>query len=197
MALFSRFSAAFRRTIWEYNRWPLRLINVNAKDLLRDLKIASPCHARWEDMEGSDCSRFCAQCQKNVYNFASMTAGETQAVLLQKEGRVCGRFYQRTDGTLLTEDCPIGLHRRVRRFATAAALLLFSATTALALGRSQLKQTNVQVSRARVYQTWDSLVWEVKGWFGIRRPILMGDVCLPLPKPPVSPNIPPNSTTSQ
>ena len=172
-------------------------MTMNAKDVLPDLKIASPCNARWEDMEGSDSSRFCAQCQKNVYNFASMTAEEARAVLLQKEGRVCGRFYQRTDGTLLTEDCPIGLHRRVRKLATAAALLLFSATTALAVGRSQLKQTNVQVSRARVYQTWDSLVWEVKGWFGMRRPILMGDVCLPLPKPPVSQIAPANSTTPQ
>ena len=161
---------------------------VNANSLIRDLKIASPCNARWDDMEGSDFSRFCRSCQKNVYNFTSLSAEEARSLLTQREGRVCGRFYRRSDGTVLTQDCPIGLHKRLRKVIYATVLLLFAATGAVALGRSQGRQNDFQASRARLYVACSSLMWEVKGWFGIRRPMLLGEIAVPLPRTPTPPS---------
>jgi hypothetical protein len=156
---------------------------MNAEDFVQELKIASPCRARWDDMEGTDQSRFCRQCQKNVYNFTNMNADEAQQLLMSREGRVCGRFYRRSDGTLLTSDCPIGLHRRVRKVAYAAILLLLGATSAIAFGSSPSRRATVSTNRSQLYRSWDNLVWEVKGWFGVRRPMfVLGDICATPPR---------------
>jgi hypothetical protein len=77
-------------------------------DLLDSVTIASPCPAVWDAMQGDDRSRFCSTCQKNVYNFASMTAEEATALIVAREGKLCGRVYHRKDGTVLTADCPVG-----------------------------------------------------------------------------------------
>lgn len=82
---------------------------------LQQLRIASPCTASWEDMEGDDRSRFCEQCKLNVYNFAEMTQGEIEQLILRKEGRVCARLFRRRDGTVLVRDCPIGFAAIRRR----------------------------------------------------------------------------------
>ena len=36
--------------------------------MLDKIKIASPCSADWEQMEGTDHVRFCAECKKNVFD---------------------------------------------------------------------------------------------------------------------------------
>lgn len=89
---------------------------------LDNLRVASPCSANWDEMVGSDRKRFCGQCQLNVYNLSGMTAREAENLLLESEGRVCVRFYRRKDGTILTENCPVGgraVKRRLSRAATA------------------------------------------------------------------------------
>jgi hypothetical protein len=73
-------------------------------------------------MAGNDRRRFCGQCQLNVYNLSGMTKREAEELLNQTEGRLCVRFYRRADGTILTQDCPVGLRalkRRISRIATA------------------------------------------------------------------------------
>ena len=99
---------------------------------LEQIRIASPCHANWEDMTGDGQARFCGQCQKNVYNLSEMTRAEAEALVHEKEGRLCVRFYTRADGTVLTQDCPVGLHamrvRLARKLSYAAALLLSCGT---------------------------------------------------------------------
>jgi len=47
------------------------------------LKISSPCRASWDDMDGDDRVRFCAECELNVYNIASMTEAEALELLIQ------------------------------------------------------------------------------------------------------------------
>jgi hypothetical protein len=52
-----------------------------------------------------------------------MGRDEAENLLLNVEGRLCVRFYRRADGTVLTQDCPVGwkaLKRKVSRAATAA-----------------------------------------------------------------------------
>src|SRR5688572_18299741 len=81
--------------------------------LLDSIQIASPCTASWEAMTGDDRSRFCSECRLSVYNIAAMTREEAEALIVEKEGRLCARIYRRADGTVLTRDCPVGL-RAVR-----------------------------------------------------------------------------------
>jgi hypothetical protein len=92
-------------------------------DPLSRVKIASPCSADWEQMLGDGRRRFCAECELNVYNLSGMTKREAEELLNQTEGRLCVRFYRRADGTILTQDCPVGwraLRRRLSRITTAA-----------------------------------------------------------------------------
>ncbi len=100
------------------NRWPLvevgmkRSFNpasVPTAIALESLQVASPCHADWNAMRGDDRSRFCPSCAKNVYNLSAMTRPEAELLLQEKEGRLCVRYYLREDGTMLTQDCPVGV----------------------------------------------------------------------------------------
>lgn len=95
---------------------------------LDNIKVASPCSADWNEMTGNDRQKFCGSCQKNVYNLSGMTKDEAENLLLNAEGRLCVRFYKRADGTILTQDCPVGwaaFKRRVSRGAAAFASLMF------------------------------------------------------------------------
>jgi hypothetical protein len=110
--------------------------------LLANVRVASPCSMKWEDMEGDDKTRHCASCRLNVHNLSAMTSAEAEALLSRTLGageRLCGAFYRRADGTVLTQDCPVGLaavRARVRRRVTrvAAALGLVATGGALAAG---------------------------------------------------------------
>jgi hypothetical protein len=95
---------------------------------LSGVKIASPCPADWNSMLGSERVRFCGQCRLNVYNLSAMTQDDAEALITNYEGRLCLRFYRRRDGSILTEDCPVGLSRirqRVSRIRRAFLSSLF------------------------------------------------------------------------
>ncbi|MEK6334236.1 MAG: carboxypeptidase-like regulatory domain-containing protein [Acidobacteriota bacterium] len=97
---------------------------------LNQLRVASPCHASWDQMSGDNRVRFCNLCQLHVYNFAELTRIEAESLIANTEGRICGRLYRRSDGTAITKDCPVGLRalrRRVARRSAAvfAALMSF------------------------------------------------------------------------
>ncbi|BCM92005.1 hypothetical protein IAD21_03884 [Abditibacteriota bacterium] len=82
---------------------------------LESIQIASPCRAEWDGMQGNQCVRFCPSCGKNVYNVAAMTRDEAMRLIEQKEGKLCVRLHRRSDGTVLTSDCPIGEATRKRQ----------------------------------------------------------------------------------
>ncbi|MBX3288821.1 MAG: hypothetical protein KF855_05685 [Acidobacteria bacterium] len=96
---------------------------------LNNLKIASPCPADWNGMYGNDRKRLCGECKLNVYNLSGMTKDEAEGLIMQSEGRLCVRFYQRSDGTVITKDCPVGLakvRQKMTRFAVAACSLVLT-----------------------------------------------------------------------
>lgn len=88
---------------------------------LFEIRVASPCPMSWDAMKGDDRVRFCGQCSLNVYNLSALTEAEAQALVREKEGRLCVRFFQRADGTRITQDCPVGLAAVRRRIALVAA----------------------------------------------------------------------------
>lgn len=114
--------------------------------LLDAVQIAAPCTANWDEMVGDDHVRFCGSCEKNVYNLSSLPREEAEALLAAKEGKMCVRLYKRTDGTVLTADCPVGVKRRRRRRAAFGAVgaSLMAAAGAFGLA-SQPQRTTGEV----------------------------------------------------
>jgi len=154
---------------------------------LNNLKVASPCSQDWEAMIGNDRKRFCGDCKLNVYNLSGMTRSEAENLLLNSEGRLCVRFYKRADGTVLTEDCPVGwqaLKKRISRTATAFVSLFFGLLSGLGL-ISLLSQPKKQqhLMGAIAYkptpkQTPEALMGDVA---------VMGNFAIPTPTPKATP----------
>ncbi len=82
---------------------------------LEKLTIATPCKADWSQMKGNDQKRFCDLCHLNVYNLSGLSQAEAEALIQNTEGRLCVRLFRRADGTVLTQDCPVGLAAQLRR----------------------------------------------------------------------------------
>jgi hypothetical protein len=107
--------------------------------LLQNVKVAAPCNAAWDAMtplgDDGERARHCGQCNLNVYNLSALTQGEAEGLLRSHEGRLCVRYYQRADGTILTQDCPVGTAavrvNMIRKSRAAAVLTLLIGTGAL------------------------------------------------------------------
>jgi hypothetical protein len=163
--------------------------------LLQDIRVATPCPARWSAMDGDDRRRFCGQCQKHVYDFSRMR--EREIVSLLDRDHVCGRLHRRADGTILTADCPTGLRLARQRFvrlatrAAAFALVLAGATmTAMANVRPQGGDHFLRSSTAKALRRWIDDLHPPPAMVAIgpvRVPVLpatvMGDVAPPAPQP--------------
>lgn len=98
---------------------------------LDHVSVASPCKADWDDMIGTERARFCGQCSLNVYNLSAMTRPEAEDLISRTEGRLCIRFFRRADGSIITQNCPVGfaaVRARLKRRATAilTALMTFA-----------------------------------------------------------------------
>ena len=94
---------------------------------LRNVKVASPCSADWDRMIGDERARFCSQCELNVYNLSSMSTLEAESLIARTEGRLCVRYYRRRDGSIITQDCPVGLRalgQRASKIKRAVASLV-------------------------------------------------------------------------
>lgn len=98
---------------------------------LTNLKIASPCSADWNEMAGDERKRFCGDCKLNVYNLSGMTGYDAENLLRNAEGRLCVRYFQRSDGTILTQECPVGW-AKIRQKLSVSATALFSILFSLA-----------------------------------------------------------------
>lgn len=99
---------------------------------LDHVRVAAPCNVDWDSMFGDERVRFCGQCKLNVYNLSEMSKKEAELLVTRTEGRLCIRYYQRRDGSIITRNCPVGLRaikRRVSRVAAAvgSAFLTFIA----------------------------------------------------------------------
>src|SRR5262245_28002176 len=118
--------------------------------VLDNLRVASPCSADWSKMTGDERARHCDACDKTVYNLSGMTRDEAEALILAKEGRLCVRYYQRADGTILLADCTIGKKRARRRWLVAAgAAGLLGAGGAIATGRAPHTQERDEIVMGR------------------------------------------------
>lgn len=94
------------------------------ESILDNLYLAAPCPMTWESMEGDDKIRHCGGCAKNVYNISAMTKKEAEEFLNINGDSACLRFFRRADGTVITDNCPVGLRKfrdRMKAVAQVAA----------------------------------------------------------------------------
>jgi hypothetical protein len=102
--------------------------------LLDQARVASPCNAEWNAMLGDERVRRCLRCEKNVYNLSTMQREDAEALLRERLGNdLCIRYYQRADGTILTQDCPEGMKKKRRKklvLAVASAGAMAAAAAA-------------------------------------------------------------------
>ena len=178
-----------------------------ALPMLDQVKVASPCKAEWNDMVGDARVRFCLSCEKNVYNLSEMNREDAEALLRERMGNeLCVRFYQRADGTILTQDCPEGVTKK-RRKKLALAIAGAGAMAAAAVTMFA-KSTCTRTMGAVAYQGEPSVMMgdvgpaptEVKGEVAPPTPPVMGSIAPPSAPPPVDPNnakphVPPQPTT--
>lgn len=98
--------------------------------VLDNIRVGTPCRVSWDTMPGDERKRACSKCEKNVYNISQLTRAEAEALIIQHEGRLCVRYYQRPDGTILLSDCTIRGAAYWKRRAGIAALAALVATGA-------------------------------------------------------------------
>ena len=98
--------------------------SVVSLDILKSIRIASPCSVSWESMSGDERSRMCRMCNRTVYDISKLTSLEAAALLCSEVGGKipCVKLYRRADGTILTKDCPVGLRIKERAFGVWRAI---------------------------------------------------------------------------
>jgi hypothetical protein len=104
-----------------------------------------------------------------------MTRDEAEELVMNAEGRLCVKFYKRADGSILTQDCPVGwakVKQRARMLATAALSLVMTLFGGLLFASVFGKQKEVGKGR----------------WFGFPTPTpkyerTVGMIALPSPTP--------------
>ena len=77
---------------------------MNSKKHIDSGHVPHPCHVRWTSMTGTDTTRTCASCDRQVHDVSAMTTAEAEALLARGDERICVRVRRGPDGTLLTAD---------------------------------------------------------------------------------------------
>lgn len=170
---------------------------------LGSVRVAAPCSADWDAMVGTDRARFCGQCRLNVYNLSGMTKREAEQLIASSEGRLCVRFYRRADGTILTENCPVGLRalkRRLSRTAGAVLSTILSFLAGLGLYTALDKREPVRTMGVVAATPVTAEPPAVMGTFAVEPPVplngpvqgkvIVGEVSKPLVKPDRIPPLP-------
>jgi hypothetical protein len=142
-------------------------------------------------MIGNNRQRFCGQCKLNVYNLSGMTRPEAESLLMNSEGRLCARFFRRADGSIITQDCPVGwaaVKKRMSRMWTAVVsvlLTMFAGIGIVSLARNFLAPEPMMGGIERPYD--EPLMGAVAP-----EPVqpemgepIMGDVALPMDETPI------------
>jgi hypothetical protein len=101
-------------------------------------------------MVGDDRARHCGSCDRHVYNIVGLNRTEIESLVESTEGRLCVRMYQRSDATVLTEDCPVGLRLIRKRVATFAGAALSALLGLVSVGYGQKPEDCAYTSDTRV-----------------------------------------------
>jgi len=135
---------------------------VKPLNILETARVASPCPEPWSRMHGDERVRFCTRCMLHVYNLSEMTQTRAEALILEKEGRLCAAYYQRPDGTSMTRDCPVGLRavrRKVLRAAAGVAAVFVAMIQTVALLASPSPRRSIALRQAEPTASLTRRIW--------------------------------------
>jgi hypothetical protein len=141
--------------------------------LLSSVRVASPCKERWSDMAGDEHVRFCGRCEKNVYDLSSLSASQAESLLRERGESMCVRFFRRSDGTILTSDCPVGQRKRFWRRAATAAVASGLAAAGIAMAGATIGDS--QVMGGMEPMMGEPMIEEVAGGLQPMPEVEMGD----------------------
>lgn len=119
---------------------------------LDDIRIASPCKVPWDSMKGTDTKRYCSQCHLNVYNISEMTTSEA-VKLIGSDTDYCFSLYRRSDGTVITRDCPVGIAKIKRYCKWSLALIGSFLTGSILFQHFMANEIEAEKERRRVYSS--------------------------------------------
>ncbi len=90
---------------------------------IRALKVQTPCHQNWHDMQNAGDGKFCMSCQKNVVDFTILNVDEILD-RMAKSGEICAKI---ENSQLSQVNYQLALTRKSglsRRILSAAAALM-------------------------------------------------------------------------
>lgn len=154
--------------------------------LLELVNVTAPCPVPWEGMDGDARVRFCDRCQHHVFDLSALTRAEAEALIREKEGRLCVRFFRRADGRVVTRDCGRPLVNPARRLVAAVlgvGVLLLTAVLASPDGR----RADPQGRRGSGFLRQTEPFRTVLEWLDpTPPPYTVGYFCLPVPPTPTA-----------
>lgn len=144
--------------------------------VLDNIRVASPCDVPWSSMTGDERVRHCKSCDKQVFNLSELSREQAEALVIEKAGKLCVRYFRRNDGTiLLGDDCKVGRRRKRTRIA------LIAGATAAALGSAAVAYQITHPGPDGVDASWE------QGEVAVREgDWTMGRIAVePMPLPPL------------
>ncbi len=102
-------------------------MKAKSQNMLDRVYTAAPCSMTWESMSGNDRVRTCHGCEHSVWNLSDMSTKEAESFLQKNGVSHCTIFYRRKDGTIMTDNCPVGLRglrNQYRQYMHIAAGIL-------------------------------------------------------------------------
>jgi hypothetical protein len=158
------------------------------RPVLDSIRVASPCPTTWEAMVGDERVRHCGACDKDVFNLSAMTRDEAEALIAERVGNLCARYYQRADGTIITSDCTVGIAKRRRRRVMAAGIAaLLAGAGGLALILTRRSQPRGVLSDDIAFDHRDPSVQVELAVVPPPPPVAIVGALMPPPTPPPPP----------
>jgi hypothetical protein len=105
-----------------------------------------PCTEAWDAMQGTSRERHCEVCEKQVHNFAAMTAAEIERLVRVREGSLCARIVHRADGSFASLDGQ-------SQPSMAAGMVLAASLTLSAAAAAQAGPEASQATKAKLSGT--------------------------------------------
>ena len=150
-----------------------------ATNVLRgmNLRISSPCPESWDEMAGDDRIRFCGRCNLNVYNLTVMSREEIEALVRDRNGKLCGRLYMRGSRKATRTDC--GGARRLKLVRRAVALAVMLVIGAVSWMLRKVEEPDRSIHPPLIRKALNFIEPERKP----TRYIVMGELPAPPPNP--------------